>query len=208
MNPGRTRAKICGLTSEREVEMAVEAGADAVGFVVRVPVDTHRQVTVERAHRLVDSVPPFVTSVAVTMPPTVEEAGAVAVDTGADVLQVHDPEFAGGRELQEHGVNLLQRARLDEEPPEHADAYIVDAEDEEGGGGTGETVDWDAAAGFVEDVDRPVVLAGGLTPDNVGTAVEEVEPFGVDVSSGVERGSEKDPDAVEDFVEAVRRADG
>ncbi len=208
MTHRRTRVKVCGLTTEEEVELAVDAGVDAVGFVVDVPVDTHRELTVERAHELAKTVPPFVTSVAVTMDKSAAEAGAVYRDVAADVLQIHDSDFTGGGELRSHGVNLLQKTPLTGEPPEEADAYIVDSEGERGRGGTGETADWNAAAEFVDRSSRPVVLAGGLTPDNVAEAIEEVEPYGVDVSSGVERGNRKDRELMEEFVTEVRRTDG
>ncbi len=204
----RTRVKVCGLTTEEEVAAAVDAGVDAVGFVVDVPVDTHREVSVERAHELAQTVPPFVTSVAVTMPSTSSEAGAVYRDVAADVLQIHSSGFTGGGELRSHGVTVLQKAELEGDTPVDADAYIVDSEGEEGRGGTGETADWTLAREFVEDSSLPVVLAGGLTPDNVAEAIEEVEPYGVDVSSGVERRDEKDPGLVREFVDEVRGAEG
>ncbi|MFW5929870.1 MAG: phosphoribosylanthranilate isomerase [Halobacteriota archaeon] len=200
------RTKICGLTTEREVRQAVGAGADAVGFLVRVPVDSHREISVERAHELARATPPFVTTVAVTMPASPEEAGAVAVDTGVDAVQIHEAGFEGGEELRRRGIKLIKKARPGETLPDEADAYVVDTEGERGAGGTGETHDWSETRAFVERVDRPVVLAGGLTPDNVAEAVREVRPFAVDVSSGVERDGSKDDELVRCFVERAREA--
>jgi phosphoribosylanthranilate isomerase len=86
-----------------------------------------------------------------------------------------------------------------------ADALLVDSVDESGAGGTGETVDWERTRDRVDDLGVPVILAGGLTPENVAAAVETVDPFGVDVASGVEReGGRKDHDAVRAFVDAAQ----
>jgi phosphoribosylanthranilate isomerase len=86
----------------------------------------------------------------------------------------------------------------------HADALLVDSTDESGAGGTGETHDWERAAALVEDLDTPVVLAGGLAPANVGRAVRTVRPYAVDVASGVERDGAVDPERVRSFVAAAR----
>jgi phosphoribosylanthranilate isomerase len=196
-----TRVKVCGITSREELGIAVEAGVDAVGFVTEVPVETHRKLTREKTRELVDAAPPFLTTVAVVMPEDRENAAALARETGADAAQVHNGVGVEG--AAEH-TKVIERVEFDEEPSEAADAVILDSTDAEGAGGTGETTDWTAAAGFVEESDRPVVLAGGLEPSNVGEAVSQVEPFAVDVSSGVERGEAKDDILVDKFVREVR----
>ena len=211
-----TRVKICGVTAEEDLDAVVEAGADAVGVISDVPVDTTREVAPTDAADLVAAAPPFVTTVLVTMG---EEASAIAdlartVDP--DVLQVHadfDPgEYRFVRaESRTKVVPVVDYADADRARAldDVADAILVDSTDEDGAGGTGATGDWERTRELVDDLSSPVVLAGGLDPDNVAAAVETVEPYAVDVATGVE-GSDgrKDHDAVEAFVGAVADADG
>jgi phosphoribosylanthranilate isomerase len=209
-----TRVKVCGLTRAEDVAAVVEAGADAVGAVVDVPVDSPREVTAERARALFADVPPFVTTVLVTMPRSVERATELVEATEPDVLQIHgglDPDAVA---LLSEWVpsDVVVAVDADDETAAHeyapvADAILVDSTDEAGAGGTGRTHDWDATRRLRASLDVPVVLAGGLTPETVATAIETVDPFAVDVASGVEeRGGEKDQTAVADFVAAARSA--
>jgi phosphoribosylanthranilate isomerase len=202
-----TRAKICGITREDDLTAAVEAGADALGFTAAVTVDTPREVSVERAAELVASVPPFVATVLVTMPETVEAAADAVRVVGADAVQVHgtlgpDELRALRRQTATKVVAAVDATDDDIEAyAGAADALLVDSVDEQGAGGTGETHDWERTATLVADLDVPVVLAGGLTPENVAAAVETVDPFAVDVASGVEReGGVKDHAAIRQFV--------
>ncbi|WP_435346167.1 phosphoribosylanthranilate isomerase [Haloarchaeobius sp. HRN-SO-5] len=208
-----TRVKICGLTREEDVQAAVDAGADAVGFVVDVPVDTPREVSEARAVELVDSVPPFVTTVLVTMPDAPERAVELVDSVDPDVVQVHGDLTPGDVAYLRSKVDARLLKQVDATDPGTADRYadvadglLVDSVDAEGAGGTGETHDWSRTRAATADLDVPVVLAGGLTPENVTRAVATVDPFAVDVASGVESaGGVKDHDAVEAFVAAVRR---
>lgn len=207
-----TRVKICGLTNETDRNVAVEAGADALGVIVDVSVETPREIDTDRARDLVAGVPPFVTSVLVTMPESVQAAVALQEQIGAAAVQVHatlDPGEVGalGERLD---ADVLAAVGPDADLAAYADAadaLLVDSVDESGGGGTGETVDWERTRAAVAGLDVPVVLAGGLTPENVSAAVETVAPYGVDTASGVERaGGQKDHDAVRAFVANARRA--
>lgn len=206
-----TRVKICGVTREADREAVVAAGADAVGFIAGVSVDTPREVSSGRAADLVAGVPPLVTSVLVTMPDSVQNAVTLQREVAADAVQVHatlPPEKVGGLRAR---VDASVVAAVDAEDDlaayaEAADALLVDSTDEQGGGGTGETHDWGRTRERVADLDVPVVLAGGLTPDNVAEAIETVDPFAVDTATGVEReGGVKDHDAVRAFVGAAGR---
>jgi phosphoribosylanthranilate isomerase len=205
-----TRVKICGLTRERDRDVAVAAGADALGFVVGVPVDSPREVSPSRAHELVAGAPPFVTTVLVTMPDAVQAAVSLQERVEADVVQVHgtlDPSLLAG--LRERlRADVLAAVGLGTDLEAYAgaaDALLVDSLDDEGGGGTGETVDWARTRELVAGVDAPVVLAGGLTPENVAEAVAAVDPYGVDTASGVEQeGGLKSHDAVRAFVASAR----
>jgi phosphoribosylanthranilate isomerase len=205
---GRPRVKICGLTNTEDRDVAIHAGADAVGFIADVPVDTPRAVSLDTASTLAAGVPPFVTSVFVTMPASVEEAVSNQSQVSADAVQIHDSlgpdEIQAVRERVDASVLAAVDAREGEIDAyaAAADALLVDSTGDEGGGGTGETHDWDRTREHSERLDTPVVLAGGLTPANVREAVETVDPFAVDVASGVEReGGEKDHEAVRTFVD-------
>ncbi len=207
-----TRVKLCGITSEQDRDAAVAAGADAVGFIVDVAVETPREITVEHAATLVDDLPPFVSSVLVTMPDSVQDALAAQRRVQADTIQVHgtlSPEMVGGLRARA-SASVLAAVSPDDDIAayaDHADALLVDSIDEDGGGGTGETHDWARTRESVADLDVPVVLAGGLTPDNVAEAVETVDPYGVDTASGVEdEGGVKDHDAMAEFVAQAQTA--
>jgi len=207
---GRTavRAKVCGMTRAEDVEIAVDAGADAVGFIVDVEKDTEREITAETAAELAELVPPFVSIVLVTMTDP-ETAGDIAAEIGADTIQFH-----GGPGPR--GVGDLDRRTIVAVPPERAswakryaevaDAFLADSATPTGAGGTGEPTDWDAA-GELRDLGLPVILAGGLTPGNVGLAIQTVKPNAVDVASGVEsEEGVKDPEAMRAFIGRVKYA--
>lgn len=212
--PTDTRVKICGVTSAEDRDAVVRAGADAVGFIVDVPVETPREIAPDTAAELVEGVPPLVTSVLVTMPADIEEAVTLQERVGADAVQVHStlsPDELGTLHEQVDAT-LLVAVDADCEDIEAysgvADALLVDSTGDKGGGGTGETHDWQQTRDRRRRLDIPILLAGGLTPDNVGEAVETVRPFGVDTASGVEQdGGTKDHEAVRTFVAAVRSAE-
>ena len=208
-----TRVKVCGITRETDRQVAVDAGADALGFICDVPVDTPREVSPERARELVRGVPPFVTSVLVTMPTSPERTVDLVHDVNPDVLQVHGELSAGDLAYLSSKVDAailktVDASNLDaaHRYDELADALLVDSTDDAGAGGTGRTHDWSATRELREEVRSPVVLAGGLNPENVAAAIEAADPFGVDVASGVEvTGGEKNPDAVRAFVRNAKQ---
>jgi len=208
-----TRVKICGLTSPGDRDAAFAAGADAIGVISGVTVETPREVDTETAVDLVAGVPPLVTSVLVTMGEAVQPIARRVETVRPDVVQVHDglppAELGALRRRVDAKVVAVIDAQHESiaEYADTADALLVDSVDAEGGGGTGETHDWDRTREIVAELDAPVVLAGGLTPENVAEAVETVRPFGVDVASGVEsEGGVKDHDAVGQFVARARAA--
>lgn len=203
-----TRVKICSITSEPDRDAAIAAGADALGFIVNVPVDTPRVLEPDRAAELIDGVPPFVTSVLVTMPDDLRAATELLAETGADAIQLHNDHPPD--EIDRLDATVIPRVPPDVESArpyaETADAIIMDAVDDSGAGGTGHAVDRSSARAVREAVDVPVILAGGLEPDNVADAIAAVDPYAVDVSSGVEavEGS-KDHESVAAFVAAAKR---
>ncbi len=205
-----TRVKICGITSREDLELAVEAGADAVGLIVDVDVETAREITPDLALEIARTTPPFVTTVLVTMPDSPESTVGLADRIQPDVVQVHGDLTPG--DLAYLSAKLpgdVIKAVAPEDARDYetvADALLIDSLDESGAGGTGRTHEWERTRELVEELTAPVVLAGGLTPDNVAEATETVRPFAVDVASGVEaKPGRKDPDSVADFV---RRAGG
>lgn len=209
------RVKICGLRRERDVHVAAAAGADAVGFICDVDVETDREVDPSRAAALAESAPPFVTSVLVTMPDTVDAAVELAERVSPDAIQIH-ADFTP-TEVSELGTrtncDVLVAIDVTATDRAHdldgsADALLVDSLAEGGAGGTGETHDWEATYDLVTELSTPVVLAGGLTPDNVAEAIDTARPMGVDVSSGVEIPGEagvKDDEAIRAFVDNAGR---
>lgn len=203
-----TRVKVCGTTTHEDLDAVVEAGADAVGFIVDVSVDTPREISAKRAVELARATPPFVTTVLVTMHETPEETVELASRVQPDVVQVHGELTPGDLAFLSAKIHGdVVKAVSPESAPAYdtvADALLVDSLDGDGAGGTGETHDWKRTRELVETLESPVVLAGGLTPDNVAEAVETVRPFGVDVASGVESDpGRKDADAVSAFVRAA-----
>ncbi|WP_336359832.1 phosphoribosylanthranilate isomerase [Haladaptatus sp. ZSTT2] len=207
-----TRVKICGLTTEADLRAAVEAGADAVGFISDVPVETPREVSTTEAGNLAAATPPFVTSVLVTMADSVERVCTLVARVEPDAVQLHtllSPDAVS--EIRERtNVTVIQRIEADDaRVPEHAavaDALLVDSVDAAGAGGTGTTADWSKTSTLVAEIDAPVILAGGLSPENVARAIDEVCPFAVDVASGVEKaGGVKDHEMLDAFVRATHR---
>lgn len=207
------RVKVCGFTHEADVTAAVSAGVDAVGTIVDVPVETPREVTPSNAASLAGTVPPFITTVLVTMPDSVDRAQELIDIVHPDAIQIHgslSPSEVG--ELAETGITTI--ASVDHDGPDieqyatGADAVLVDSSDEKGAGGTGRIHDWKETR-ELGDLDAPIILAGGLTPANVGKAVETVDPYAVDVASGVEtEPGRKDPAQLEQFVEAATSSEG
>lgn len=204
----RTRVKICGLTREADVAAAVEAGADAVGFVLYAK--SPRHVTLERAVALARGLPPFVTPVLLFVNATPSELRAATAALPQALLQFHGDEAPADCEValrpylravrMAPGVDLLDWARRFES----AAALLLDAH-VEGYGGGGKRFDWSL---IPPDVRSPLVLSGGLSPASVIDGVLAVRPYAVDVSSGVEASKGiKDAALMRRFCEAVREAD-
>ncbi|HWQ19859.1 MAG TPA: phosphoribosylanthranilate isomerase, partial [Methanotrichaceae archaeon] len=185
-----TRVKICGIMDPSELAFAVESGADAVGFVVEVEGSRHR-IGAGLARELIRQVPVFTRSVAVIAPRDVREAVDLADGTGADVLQVHgtlrpDDLLALKEKVSQKVVAAVPSGRMDLafEFSRAADAVLLDTFKDGRLGGTGEVHDWSGSASIVKALSVPVILAGGLRPGNVGSAIRAVCPYAVDVSSG------------------------
>lgn len=208
MNHQRTRIKICGLTREVDVDAAVEAGADAIGFVLYAK--SPRHVSVARAAGLARRLPPFVMPVALLVNANDDEVAAAAGALPQALLQFHGDETparcdAAGRPYlraarMAAGFDLVDFAQQFS----NAQAILLDAH-VEGYGGGGKVFDWSL---IPSNVRLPVVLSGGLHAGNVIEGILQVRPWAVDVSSGVEAAKGiKDADLIRRFCEAVREAD-
>ena len=207
----RTRIKICGLTREADVEAAVNAGADALGFVLypRSP----RHVTAARALELCRGLPPYVTPVLLFVNHALEEVRTVLADHPGALAQFHGDETpafceaaAGWPRGYVRAARMAPGVDLGELAHAHpgARALLLDAH-VDGYGGAGRVFDWSLVA---PGACLPLILAAGLTPDNVADGVQRLRPWAVDVSSGVEaeRGI-KDATLMRRFCQAVRDAD-
>ena len=203
-----TRVKICGITTAEDAADAVEAGADALGFIF-VP-GTPRAVLPEAAERIVADLPPFVTTVGVFVDRPLQELLDIAARCRLQAVQLHGEESAEVarciplRVIKGIRVKDAESLRPIGSYPAHA--FLLDAFVEGVPGGTGSVLPWDLAARAKGRA--PIILSGGLRPENVDRAVRLVRPYGVDVSSGVEmRPGRKDRQKVREFIAAVRRAD-
>lgn len=209
-----TRVKICGLTNAVDRDRAVTAGADALGFIVDVPVDTHRELDVDRARELIESTPPMVSTVVVTMDADPRTARDLVAATGCDSIQLHGGSSKTIEALvTDASASVIEAVDLAETATDAidspADAILLDATDDAGAGGTGRTIDWELAGTVAETTEQPTILAGGLTPANVDRAIRAVRPYAVDVSSGVERSDgTKAASAIERFIERSRAVEG
>lgn len=201
------RVKICGITRVADLDVAVTAGADAVGFVF-VP-DSPRHVEVDLAARLARAVPPFIERVGLFLDLDAASIRAVLRAVPLGLLQFHGREDAAF--CRQFGLTYVkavsaERARIPEVEAAFPDAagILIDSHRPGGLGGTGRAFDWTG----LKPGRLPLILAGGLTPENVGRAVRTVRPWAVDVSSGVEAAPGiKDPDAVRRFVEEAKRGE-
>ena len=197
----RVFVKICGLSTPRAVTAAVNAGADAIGFVFA---ESPRQVTPKRARELCAAVSPVIIRVAVMRHPPVADWRAVAQELEPDWLQTDAEDFAG-LDVADH----IGRLPVYRDTPALDDANVAADSPvlfEAAGSGEGARVNWQRAALLASG--RQLILAGGLTPDNVGEAIATVRPWGVDVSSGVEsKRGVKDVGRIAAFMQAVREAE-
>ena len=203
-----TRIKICGITSPEDALLCVDAGADALGLNFYPP--SPRYITVSRAREIVAAVPPFVFLVGLFVDEDLSEVQRIMDETGLHIAQFHGSESP--EVLERYGRPAIKAFRIqraeDLKPMKDfpAATFLLDTYYKGLPGGTGETFDWDLAQGAARE--NRIILAGGLTPENVADAIRLVRPFAVDVASGVEPSpGKKDPSLVHRFVEAVREAD-
>jgi phosphoribosylanthranilate isomerase len=205
----RTRIKICGITRPQDGLAAVDAGADAIGLVFYPP--SPRAVTPEQALGIVRVLPPFVTVVGLFVNESRPRLAEILRQVRIDLLQFHGDE--GPEECAGHGRPWIKAVRMREgidlmalrQEFGGASALLLDAYEAGRPGGTGNRFDWDR---IPLDLAPEIILAGGLSPENVETAVRQVRPYAVDVSGGVEESKGiKDAEKIAAFIEGVKRGD-
>jgi phosphoribosylanthranilate isomerase len=225
-----TRIKICGLTRDEDIRLCARAGVQTLGFVVEYPIDVPWNLDRMTARALMRGVPPFVARVIVVG----DDPGKIV--ELAEFLKPHAVQLHGSEplsvtanlvaEVKGLGVQVIKALRFSvetgkcwptcENPLDAAkliedtgvDALLLDSVSDARPAGTGQSIDWTIARKIRESVGLPVILAGGLNSDNVSLAVAVVNPYGVDVISGVENPvGRKDPEKVRAFIEAVTGSD-
>ncbi|HUA37383.1 MAG TPA: phosphoribosylanthranilate isomerase [Candidatus Sulfopaludibacter sp.] len=203
-----TRVKICGITNLADAQVAVEAGADALGF--NFYEKSPRYVLIPTAAGVVRALPPYTLRAGVFVNPAEELVRRAIGECGLNLLQFHGdepPKFCTQFGLMSMKAFRVRDAESLKELSKYlTDAWLLDAYASDTFGGTGEKFNWQLAA-QAQKFGKPVFLAGGLTPDNVAEAVRQVRPFGVDVSSGVESApGKKDHAKVSAFIKTAKLA--
>ncbi len=207
----RTRIKICGIASLEDAKLAVDAGADAVGMILA---ESPRRVALETAQAIAATIPAWVTPVGVFVNPDPKDvalafcSGIIPQFSGSEMPEFCEKLPSGSRYLKVFHIKPAE-AYAPEDFAE-LDAYVhatfmFDTSVGGKSGGSGVAFDWNVVKAISRT--RPVIVAGGLTPENVGACLRQARPFGVDVRSGVETDGKKDETKVRAFVRAVREAD-
>lgn len=199
------KVKICGITNLDDALMAVEAGADALGFVFFGA--SPRHIFCEQASGIIHHLPPFIQTVGLFVNESLAKVNEVTDRCGLDIVQLHGEEPPGFCAAVRRRVIKVLRIKdsssLDPIDDYTVSAFLLDAWSPTAPGGTGQTFNWDIARSAAEK--GRIILAGGLTPDNVGEAIRRVRPYAVDVSSGVEaEPGRKDHAKVREFIRRAK----
>jgi len=215
------RTKICGIRNFEDAAVAVKAGANAVGFLVGITHLAEDKIDNESAKEVIAGLPPFVSSVMVTHLTDKIEIVELATYLNVNTIQIHDyipPEDVRFVRDRMSFCKIIKAVHVSSEQEsidvarsfeDVCDALLLDSRTQDRLGGTGMVHDWNISRKIVSVSKTPVILAGGLTDDNVYDAVKKIMPFGVDVNSGVEVGGWKSPEKVRRFiVEAIRAENG
>lgn len=223
-----SRVKICGITSAADAELCLDAGADALGFVIEFPLPVPWTLDRGQARQLMRALGPFATRVAIvggTAATILDITRAVEPDAVQLHLDEDEATVAAVRDgLEGTGTRIVKAVRIDADaegvlPAAHwlalaqrfvaagADAILLDSKTGARPAGTGKAVDWSIAREMARGLDAPLILAGGLTPENVGGAIAGVRPYAVDVISSLEdEQHRKIPAAVRAFIAAAHAA--
>ena len=201
------KVKICGITNLEDAMAAIDAGADALGFVFHP--NSPRHVFPEQAAAIIRHLPPFVQIIGLFVDEPLDMVNATADQCGLDLVQLHGVEKPGYCDSVRRRVIKTFRVKditsLEPMRNYRVASFLLDAWSPAAHGGTGQTFNWEIAACASQS--NRIILAGGLTPENVAEAVRKVCPFGVDVSSGVESGpGKKDVRRLVDFISNAKSA--
>jgi phosphoribosylanthranilate isomerase len=197
----RVRVKICGITSKEDAIMISNLGADAIGFVFA---KSKRKTTPRRAKEIIEILPPFITTVGIFMDTALEDVNEISEYTSLDAVQLHGNEPPQYCDKVKRKIiksilvtaNDTKESLLAKMKNYSVSAFILDP-----GRGSGQVFDWKIAKG----IEKPLIIAGGLTPDNVKKVISNLHPYGVDVSTGVEKDyGKKDIEKVKKFITEVQ----
>jgi phosphoribosylanthranilate isomerase len=205
-----TKIKICGITNKIDAIAAASLGVDMLGFVFYK--NSKRYVGPMTVEDIANELPPYIAKAGVFVDETKEKVIEIAQNATLDILQFHGSEtpdycaYFRTKYKVMKAFRLKNKKDLEKVNDYDTDFYLFDTHRTDSIGGTGETFDWKILKDF--EVLRPVILSGGLNPGNVGRAIQEIVPYGVDVSTGVERSpGKKDPGLMKKFVENIRKLD-
>ena len=208
----RTRIKFCGMTNAEDIALGVEAGADAIGVILAA--SSPRAVDPSVLPALVTAIPPYVSRIGVVTSPSEREAATLralgfTLQFSGEERPAECQRFAGGQPYVKafhlRDDTAYHAADFEELTAYENALWMFDSRVGDKLGGTGVPFVWELVAPVARH--RPVVVSGGLTPDNVGACVRAVRPYAVDTRSGIETGGRKDPEKMHAFVRAVRSAD-
>lgn len=209
------KVKICGITREEDLKMVSDLGADAIGFVVDVP-SSPRNISLKKAEKFIRFVPVFVKSVLVMVPKSIDELVLTCEKLNPNILQIHGENILDASTLREkisntsiiRALNANQENALKaaSEASKSFDAILLDSSTHGMYGGTGKVHDWNLSKRVKQVIHpKPLILAGGLNPKNVKEGICRVQPYAVDVSTGVESlPGIKDPEKVSAFIENAK----
>ncbi|PKL61330.1 MAG: phosphoribosylanthranilate isomerase [Methanomicrobiales archaeon HGW-Methanomicrobiales-2] len=211
------RVKFCGTASLADMQSAIDAGCDAMGFIMGVTHQSSDFVTPAEAAKMIRHLPPFIEPVAVTHLQETEDLIGLVNDSHCTALQIQNivepPEIDVIRDALPYlkivkAVHVMDESAIEMgkryEP--YADALLLDTRTREKLGGTGIPHDWNISAAIVANSAIPVILAGGLTPENVAEAIRKVRPYGVDVHTGVKKDGIRNPERTLAFAREARNA--
>lgn len=212
------KVKICGIKTAEELKSVILSGADAVGFISGITHKSEDAIQPEEVRNLSKLVPPFITPVLVTHLTSLGELFQIIITAQVFTIQLQgDISPENIRLLKQalpyakfiKAIHVVDRSAIEKakEYENTVDAILLDSKTSDRLGGTGLTHDWNISAEIVKTVKVPVILAGGLNPDNVKEAINKVKPFGVDVNTGVKGlNGYKDPEKVKRFIEIAKNA--
>ena len=202
------KVKVCGITDFKDASIAVDLGADALGFIFA---DSPRQITPQKARDIIRTIPPFITTVGVFVDKGLAAIRKVVHDCGLDLVQLHGDEPPDlCHELMPYAIKALRikneaSLRISRTYHGNVRALLLDTYSIDMVGGTGKTFDW-PLAGKIKKLGIPIILAGGLGPSNIVDAIRTVQPYAVDINSGVEEcPGKKSHILMKDLLEKVKR---